>query len=252
MNTTAVQPPSLPASTPFPPRFSYWLSPAAALVLSGTVSMICLLSAGPLHGALFGATLVAALLTPVLAAGDCDWRSLLLVIAGVVVGANAGPSVAMLQGELNGRLFSTFFAVLATFVLALAGVTALLIRCQVPAAIAGAIVVVSALAWLAWPIWLSHWLPGNDSLVAILSPAHPLLTIDGAISREGGVTWLEHRIMYAKLTVLGQHVFTRRSQGVAAAALWHGTIGVISIAMAFGLQMCRVRLGRRNLREVAG
>jgi len=207
---------------PSPPR---WLLPAAALLLPAAGSVVCMSAAGPLQGGLFGACATAALLAPPLAAGSSDWRTSLLVAGGLLVGSILGPLIGLLQGNLNGPLFSTLFAVVATLVLALTGVTSLLALLRVPPPLAATLVVLAALLWLGWPVWLSPWLAGNEPVVAALSPAHPLLTLDAAITRQGGVSWLEHRIMYAKLTVLGQHVFTRQPTGVAAAAAWHGGVG---------------------------
>ncbi|QOV87785.1 hypothetical protein [Humisphaera borealis] len=188
---------------------------------------------------------MAALLAPTLIAGESRWSGYLLTTAAVLVGCLVGPAVAVLQGNLNGRLFTAFVAVVAPLVIALGGLTALLVFIRLPIPVVTTVVTVLALAWLTWPIWLSPWLAGNESLVSVLSPSHPLLVIDAAISREGGTPWVEQRIMYGRLTVLGQHVFPRPPTGVGEAALFHGVVGLVAFLPVVCIQLWNFRRARR-------
>lgn len=237
---------ALPSAALTPPVYVRWVAPLAALALSGSASVIALVAAGPLQGALFGSCIVTVLLTPLLVSSETRWPMALLVTVSLAVGCLLGPIAAVLQGELNGRLLSVLAAVAAPLVLALAGVTFLLNRLRLPGGLAAALISLIALAWLSWPIWLSPWLAGNEALVSQLSPAHPLLTIDAAITREGGVPWSEHRLMYSKLTVLGQHVFPRPPIGVGAAALLHGAIGGAAFIPVIVVQLWKSRRQRRD------
>jgi hypothetical protein len=159
---------------------------AAGLVLAASGSLACLATAGPLHGVLFGACGVAALLTPSLAAaaagGQRGGRIAAWAVAGVATGAVVGPAAALLGGGLNARLFVACLGAAAPLAFALAGLTAVLAAVRVAPAVAAALVTLLALAWLGWPVWLSPWLAGNEPLVSWLSPAHPLLAIDAAVA----------------------------------------------------------------------
>lgn len=240
---------AVPASDLTESRLLAWVSPLGGLVLSSAASVVCLLVAGPLHGVLFGACVAGVLLTPALVSAELRWHSALLTTVAIAIGCAVGPLVALLQGELNGRLFSTLVAVTAPLVLALGGLTALLVGLRVVPAIAVTLLTVIALAWLGWPVWLSPWLAGNESLVSLLSPAHPLLVIDAAIVREGGTPWMEHRLMYAKLTVLGQHVFPRPPQGVGAAVLFHGAVGLVAFLPVIGVQLWSNRKRQKHTKD---
>lgn len=224
-------------------------APVAGVALAAAGSTACLQAAGPVHGVLFGACGVAALLTPTLAAANGRvWPGAVLAAVGVTAGTVAGPLLAVLGGELTGHLFVGCVAVAGTLTLALAGLAAALTLARVTPTVAAAGVTLLALAWLGWPVWLSPWLAGNDGLVSWLSPAHPLLALDAAVVRSGGVPWAEHRLMYARLTVLGQHVFPRPPAGVGPAAAWHGAVGVVLLGIvAAADRVRRKRAGQRWL-----
>ncbi|MDB5296168.1 MAG: hypothetical protein JWO31_2151, partial [Phycisphaerales bacterium] len=147
----------------------------------------------------------------------------------------------------DARLLPAAAAVVGPLALALAGLAAALRACRASPAVAGAVVTLLALAWLGWPVWLSPWLvrpplADYDGLAGRLSVAHPLLALDAAVTRLGGNPWVEHRLMYNKLTVLGQHVLARPPAGVTASAAWHAGVGVAGLGIA-GL------VGRRRERR---
>ena len=240
MTATAAE---TPLAKGVPERQSRWWVPVAALLLAAVGSVACLSAAGPPHGVLFGACGVAALLTPSLSAADRPTSSqTVLTTVGVAIGSLVGPATTTLAGDLNIRLLAAGVGVVGPLALALAGLTAVLILARFPAPVAAAIVTLLALAWLGWPVWLSPWLAGRDELVSWLSAAHPLLALDAAIGREGGLPWAEHRVMYSRLTVLGQHVFPRPPAGVGPAAAWHLAVGVMLLGLTAGAE--RVRRGR--------
>jgi hypothetical protein len=92
--------------------------------------------------------------------------------------------------------------------------------------LAAAVVVLVALGWLGWPIWLSPWLAGEDALVAWLAPAHPLLALD-AVHGGAEAPWVQRRLMYNRLSVLNQDVVYAPPHGILASIFAHGAAAVI-------------------------
>jgi hypothetical protein len=117
---------------------------------------------------------------------------------------------------------------LATWAAALWGVAALLKRAGIPSVGASAITVLLAVAWLAWPIWLSPWIAGRETLVAWLVWPHPLFALDGAL-RHLGPPWTERHQMYTRLTVLNQDVFYALPRGIMGAVLVHAGIALAAL-----------------------
>jgi hypothetical protein len=131
------------------------------------------------------------------------------------------------------------YLLLVAWGLALWGVANLLSRATRPPVVASALTVFLALAWLAWPVWLSPWIAGRDTLVAWPVAAHPLLSLDGAL-RHLGPAWTERHLMYTRLTVLNQDVFYALPAGVARATLLHAALGLAC------LLPCRRLIARRR------
>lgn len=183
---------------------------------------------------------MVALLTPPLVVMHPDRARQLVAASAVVDGvavawlfAVADPAVTLLD-------FIRAYLLLAAWGAALWGLADVLRRAGLPSVFASALVVTLALLWLAWPIWLSPWLAGRETLVAWLVAPHPLFALDGAL-RHLGPAWTERRLMYTRLTVLNQDVFYSLPTGVARATLFHA-----GVALAC-LLPCR-RLLRRGSR----
>jgi hypothetical protein len=223
--------------------FADWPLLAAGLALASGASLLCLRYAGPLQGVLFGACGTAVLLTPTLVAAGRSAATAAAVWIAASVGALAGPAMAFAGGDLNNPTFLAGLAVVPALAAAAAGLTLLFLSARVSPAVAGWLVTLLLLAWLGWPVWLSPWLPGREGWVDWLSPAHPLLTIDAALVRAGVAPWSEHRLMYDKLTVLGQHVFPRPPAGVGAAVWVHLVLAVPGFAL---VALGKVKRGRRR------
>lgn len=188
-----------------------WLSPIVGGVLAAAGSLVCLSSAGPFQGMLFGACIVVVLLTPTLIAGT-QLRLLwpLLTVLGIAVGALVAPAAALSRGELNTRIFLAAAAVIPALTLAAAGLTLLLARFRITPVIAAWLVTFLLLAWLAWPIWMSPWIAEHQAWLPALTSPHPLLALDAALMRDGVKQWIEApSLMYGPpaLTSLGQDVF---------------------------------------------
>lgn len=223
--------PAQPLSTPNP-RWARYLPPAAGLALAAFASVICLRLAGPVHGVLFGGCAAVVLLVPSLAATRRSALHGLAVAIATSVGAMVGPTLAFAAGDLNGPTFLPAVVVVATLSAAAAGLTLLLLAARLGGSAAAWGVTVVLLLWLGWPVWLSRAIAGREDVVGWLSPAHPLLTLDAALVRQGVAPWAEHRLMYTRLTVLGQHVFPRPPTGATAAVLLHLAVAVPGFALA--------------------
>ena len=201
------------------------LTAVAPLLLSLAAGVACYVVLGATTGLFFATVVIVALVTPPLVLAYPDrvrqavvWSSVVDGVAVALLAAVADPYVTLLDWVRT-------YLLLAAFALASWGVARLLVRVRVPPVLASALTVVLALAWLAWPVWLSPWLAGRETLVAWLVPAHPLLALDGAL-RHLGPPWTEHHYMYTRLSVLNQDVPYSLPRGVGAATALHTAIGL--------------------------
>jgi len=128
-----------------------------------------------------------------------------------------------------------------TLSLALAGAVRLLVQIHINRAIAGTLVTVLAFAWLSWPIWLSHRLSGD---VSLLVTSHPIFTINGVLP-PGSPDWVHLPLMY-RLTTLGQDVPFTMPTSVWPCALTHFGIAVATLSASTFLEM---RSARRQLQR---
>jgi hypothetical protein len=204
------------------------LTAVAPLLFGLVAGIVCYLAVGATTGLFFGGVVMAALVVPPLTMTHADGARQAIVVASAVDGiavawlfAVADPSVSLLD-------FIRAYLLLAAWGVALWGVAVALTRVRVAPLFASAITVVLALAWLAWPIWLSPWLAGRETLVAWLVAAHPLFGLDGAL-RHLGPPWTEHHYMYTQLSVLNQDVFYSLPGGVGGATLLHAGVGLLGL-----------------------
>ena len=215
----------------------------APLLLSFAAGVACYFAPGATTGFFFGAVSVVALLTPPLVAAHADRARQLVTAAAVVDGVAAACLFAVADPAVSALDWVKVYVLLAAWGAALCGITSLLLRLRVEPAIASALTVTIALAWLAWPVWLSPWIAGRETLVSWLVAPHPLLALDGAL-RHLGPAWTERHYMYTRLSVLNQDVFYSLPDGVGGAALFHAAVGALCL-----LPYRRLRRGRRT-REV--
>lgn len=221
------EPPLEPPSSFTHPHSVHAVACAAlpALLFSFAAGVVCYSAVGATTGLFFGSVAIVALLTPPLVAHYSDRVRQLVVASSVVDGvaivllfATTDPYVTLLD-------WVRAYLLLAAFGAALWGVAFRLTRLRVAPVFASAITVVLALAWLAWPVWLSPWIAGKDRLVAWLVAAHPLFGLDGTL-RHLGPPWTERHLMYTKLTVLNQDVFYALPRGVGRAVLFHAAVAI--------------------------
>jgi hypothetical protein len=114
-------------------------------------------------------------------------------------------------------------AIALAFAASLAGLTSLLRRLHFNDTFAPAVVILLAIAWLSWPIWLSPALEGRQALVDWLVPAHPLLAINAQVLHLG--IWTERPMMY-RWTILNQDVSYQMPTNPLWCIIVHLGIGV--------------------------
>jgi hypothetical protein len=198
------------------------LTPLLLALFAGTASYLVL---GATTGLFFAGIVIAALLIPPLTLAHADRARQLVAASAVVDGVAVAWLFAVTDPAVSLLDWVRAYLLLVAWGLALWGVADLLARARLARLVASALTVFLALAWLAWPVWLSPWIAGRDALVGWLVPAHPLLSLDGAL-RHLGPAWTERHLMYTQLTVLNQDVFYALPAGVARATLFHAALGM--------------------------
>lgn len=191
-------------------------------VLGLSVAGVGLLATGFSLGFYFAGIVAAAILIPSLALAE---RSVLhrLFIAGAVTDGVAIMWLAGLLGSLSIKQWLVCYALLICWAFALAGLAHLLDRVIRNGLFASAIVVVIAILWLSWPIWLSN--VGSPALVA----THPLLALNGVLSEYG--VWSEQPIAYQHLMRLNQDIGYELPRSIAPAAGGHLLVGAIALLL---------------------
>jgi hypothetical protein len=183
------------------------------------------LTSGDSLGFYLGPVVLAGIVVPPIAAGAPRARSAIFA-AGAFLDA-IGLIWLIPVFELGfGHLVNWIqcYLTLGAFVLALCG-AAWLSRRLVGPTLGAAVIVMLALAWLLWPGWLSPYLSGDTgaAVVAWLSPAHPLLTINRVMLDLGA--WTQQRLMY-QYTALGQDVPLSLPRTVIPCVAVHAATGL--------------------------
>ena len=175
-------------------------------IISAGVGWLCYMAAGVSLGLFLGALILIGLIAGPLMAAEETWLGRALAAVGIIHGVVGVWLYATIRGELDLGLWAASYLVLATMVLAIGGLTALLQSWRIGRIGSGAIVTGLMLAWLTWPLWLSPALhgPRGDRIVAWLVPAHPIFAVNGVLRERLGY-WAEHGIAY-NLTSLGDDI----------------------------------------------
>jgi hypothetical protein len=169
-----------------------------AALLSAGFTSLCATS----HAALavtFGGLLAVTLTVSPLASGCNRLVDVILVAIASILAVDC----VWLFASISWPQWWACAMVLAAYALCLAGLEAFIRQIGVHVVVSCAIVMIAALAWLSWPIWLSPWLPGHQTLVNALVIAHPPLAINGELIDQG--IWTERPQMYG-WTALNQDV----------------------------------------------
>ena len=218
-----------------------------ALLLAGVLTVVAYAGTGPTAGFFFAGVVVVTLLTPPLVLAEDRRLGQLLCAQSVVGGVAVVWLLALGEPSITASHWLRADAVLAGYGFALWGVAALFRRLismtragvMFSATIAQAMTIAVALAWLAWPVWMSPWLAGHERLVGLLAAPHPLLALD-AVLRASGPPWSERYFMYNFLTVLNQDVAYELSRSIVPAVLLHAVIGTVALLLGRGRNVARL------------
>jgi hypothetical protein len=193
-------------------------------VLSLVLTFGCYLAAGPSFGLYLGGLTLAMVLAPPLVMAYRPRIEQLIAAASLVDGVGVVWLVAMFRSDLTFAQWLSAYVLLAACTLAVTGLAALLLRLLGRPEPATALIVLFAMLWLTWPIWLSAWIDHPVVVRAIgwLAPVHPLLAMNGLLLHLG--VWGEWPMMY-KLTSLGQDVPYSLPSSVAISAAFHFLFG---------------------------
>jgi hypothetical protein len=166
----------------------FWLWPLVfGLMAAGASFLACWRTLGLHFGYL---TLVCNVLPP-LAARHRRPRDMFITAAALIV-----PCLL-----LTSPLRSVQAALIAVAVITAQLGLLLILRRVIFGSLAAPLTTIVTLAWLAWPIWLSHWL--TPRTVNLFAPVHPLLALNRVFIDLG--IWTQAPLMY-QLTALGQDV----------------------------------------------
>lgn len=170
------------------------------------------LSLGTLLGVLAGCVIAAPFI-----AAEIQTRRLRLIALVLFVFSAHLPTLALWFREiLTFSAWLKAFFIILLFTASFAGLGALLRWLGLKPAMAGALVVLLAFAWLSWPIWMAPRLKGDKAgkiAQALVNP-HPLFVLNARLGQTNNlgefqpafpVPWVEHRIAY-RLTNLGDDV----------------------------------------------
>ncbi|MEO6435160.1 MAG: hypothetical protein ABIP55_05305 [Tepidisphaeraceae bacterium] len=193
---------------------------AAPFALAAVTAMVCYLAAGNGLGFYLGPIVAASFIIPPIVAAVQDRLSAVIAAGAVVDAIGIVWLFTVPSPDVTFTQWLACYAVLAAYVLALAGVVWVL-RQLIGALAAAFITVLVALAWLGWPIWTSPWITAR--LAAWLSPAHPLMAINHIMLDMG--VWTQGQWMYQH-TVLGQDVPYALPESIWPCVILHGVMGL--------------------------
>lgn len=209
-----------------------YLFPTAAFCLALAATLLCRAASGSLHGMFFGGITFAAILAPPLVLAERPLGRQALVAGCMWFGTTLAWTAVPLDVNGTAGLWWRASLLLATFILALWGVAALLGRLRLGHTGAAAVATLLALAWLAWPVWLSPALPGHQRLTDALTRPHPLLTLDTPLLSPWAESWTVRPYFYGRLGNLNQDVQYHPPAGVGPALFLHATVGILCLAGA--------------------
>jgi hypothetical protein len=211
------------------------------LLLSAVAAVGIYWACGWSLGTFIGGLLITTALVPPGTLASDTLRNQLLSLTLTVTPIIVLWLVATCQTETLFREWLGCTAVLITYGLALAGLSATFRTLRLSATVSAAITIALALAWLTWPIWLSRTWDGESSAPAIARWAalHPALVIK--IPNLGA--WPEQSIAY-HLTDLNQNVSYNAPPTVWTCVLTHGVLGALLLGFATWLPARPARRAR--------
>jgi hypothetical protein len=195
-----------------------------SLLISAAAAIWCCSATGPSLGLFLGGLLLATLIAPPFAVWDKPSR-IWLPILGITLGIALVWATSLHPADVTTWEWLRCCLVLATFVLALAGIATLLVTIRIPPSPAAGLTILLGLLWLTWPVWLSPWLtqPMADWLV----PANPVFAVNATLRHLG--TWDRAPLAYRALSTLNQDVPYRLPGSIAPACILHALVGFPTI-----------------------
>jgi hypothetical protein len=218
-STTGVSPVTRPGRS--------WYASGTSFVLSLIFSIWFAIVIGRNLGIFFGGLILVSILAPLIVVAEQALSRRVWMVAGIV----AAIAIVWLSCVSNDTItlweWSGATLVLLVYAFAIAAMATVLMRTHIPPAV----VVVVALAWLSWPIWLAPALRGRDSserIAGYLVSANPTFAIQGALSQSFNVPWAQHRIAY-RLTNIGDDIPYQMPKSILPCAILHGLIAAIAM-----------------------
>jgi hypothetical protein len=215
----------LPVARPSRP----WYSAAFAFLLSLTFSIWLLWAVGRSLGLFFGGLAFAAIVTAPLILSETNWKSRLIITAAVFAAIALIWLACIFNNAITLPEWLGAAVVLVVFAFAASGLAALLNRFRIPPTTSAALVILLAIAWLSWPIWLAPWLQGDSAerTVTWLVAANPTFAIQGALTQAFPVPWAQHAIAY-RLTNIGDDIGYTMPASILRCAISHGLLAIIA------------------------
>ncbi|MDB5301916.1 MAG: hypothetical protein JWO87_3579 [Phycisphaerales bacterium] len=203
------------------------LAALVPFVLGAGMAIACYAASGASLGLFFGPVLLVSLVAPALTLGEETLRARLIAAAGVTLGIRL---VWLFAGTINFRDALQCEIILAAWIFALTGFATLLRTAGLPAAFASALSAALALAWLTWPVWLSHSLAGQ-SVPSWLTAPHPLLALNGVVLDRFNA-WDRYELAYRDLTTLNQDILYTMPVSVWPMFIVHAALGTAGFGIA--------------------
>ncbi|MDB5292741.1 MAG: hypothetical protein JWL69_3982 [Phycisphaerales bacterium] len=200
---------------------------AVPFVLGMGVALAFYGASGASLGLFFGPMLLVSLVAPALALAEETVRARLVAGAGLTLGVWL---VWLFTGTIGLIDALRCGLILAAWVLALAGFASLLRAAGLHAAFASTFTALLALAWLTWPVWLSHWLTGQSAPTWLTAP-HPLLSLNGVLLDRFNA-WDRRDLAYRELTVLNQDILYTMPASIWPMVAVHVALGMIGFTLA--------------------
>ena len=207
-----------------------WLIGGFSFLISLLFSIWYAFVIGRNLGLFFSGLVLASLLTPLLIVSQEALPRRLSIVGGIVIAI----AIVWLGCVFNDTItlweWSRASLLLLVFAFAIGAVAALLVRIRIPPAV----VVILALAWLSWPVWLAPALRSRASAertVAMLVAANPTFAIQGALFKSFNVPWAQYRIAY-RLTNIGDDIPYQMPTSILRCVVVHATMAIIALLAA--------------------
>ncbi|MDB5305714.1 MAG: hypothetical protein JWM97_3263 [Phycisphaerales bacterium] len=204
------------------------LAALVPFVLGAGMAIACYAASGASLGLFFGPVLLVSLVAPALTLGEETLRARLIAAAGVTLGIWL---VWLFAGTIGLIDALRCGLIVATWIVALTGFATLLRAAGLHAAFASTFTALLALAWLTWPVWLSHWLSGQ-SVPTWLTAPHPLLSLNGVLLDRFPEAWDRRDLAYRELTVLNQDILYTMPASIWPMVVFHAALGTMAFAAA--------------------